>query len=519
VDKSTFPTSRLDRLIDWIMNSPRFIIAGGVIVALAMISLCIFILFESRVDAYEHGQEESRNTLTLIERDITRNFELYALSLQQVVDTFDDPQLKKLPVDLQRAVLFDRAATAKYLGAMVVTDTRGRVRIDALGKMPVGTYVGDREFFTVQRDHPDTDLYISRPLSAQWRVGDDCIVLSRRLSHADGSFGGIVFVAVKLQYFHDLFSGLSLGAQSVVALVNTQGMFMAREPSRRGDTGRVVLRSQNLGRLLLADQGSFSALSGTDGANRLYVFQKIPNLPLILSVGTTYSSIYEAWQKRALWIGTVIVVFGLTFIGLSVMFVRQIKQRLGAEHALRLLAQTDGLTGLSNRRTLDELLGRAWRAAKRDGTELSVIFVDIDHFKAYNDTYGHHAGDEVLVAVAGCIGQCLQRADDAATRYGGEEFVILLPETGAKAAYKIAQRMLQAVRDLAMEHAGSDFARITISLGVATRGCDSLLDGHALIHAADQAVYEAKARGRNRIEIWSEPDSTPQDAPPTPWMA
>jgi diguanylate cyclase (GGDEF)-like protein len=503
VDYTSFSLSRYAQLIDRLMRSPRLIILGGVCVALAMCSVCTFILFESSVDAYERGKDSAHNTLTLIERDISRNFELYALSLQAVVDTFDDPEVLGLPVGLQREVLFDRAASAKYLGSMMLVDAQGHVRIDALGEATPELSLTDKAFFTVQRDRTDVGLYVSTPLDAHLNPGADLIVLSRRLSHADGSFAGIVFIAVKLQYFRDLFAGLSLGEQSQIALLDPNGTLLAREPSRSGDIGHSLRNTQNLAHLLSAASGSFDGV-GSDKVVRLYEFGHVGELPLIVSVGTAHDAIYRTWRRRALWIGSLIGVFACSFVGLSVLFVRQIKYRMRAENALRTLASTDDLTGLSNRRMLEELLTSEVRYARRSGNALSVIFADIDRFKAYNDTYGHAAGDEVLAAVALCLAQAAQRPRDAATRYGGEEFVILLPETQAHVARLIAQRMLDAVNRLNLEHRGSELGHVTISLGVATWHGGPLTDGHALIEAADNAVYAAKAGGRNRIVVWQQ---------------
>jgi diguanylate cyclase (GGDEF)-like protein len=119
-----------------------------------------------------------------------------------------------------------------------------------------------------------------------------------------------------------------------------------------------------------------------------------------------------------------------------------------AESELILLARTDGLTGLNNRRTLGEILEREWRRARRTRSVFSLLFVDIDRFKAYNDTYGHQAGDDALTAVAKCIGENIRRPMDSAARYGGEEFVVVLPDTAAEGAVQIAEKIRQAISEL-----------------------------------------------------------------------
>ncbi len=120
-------------------------------------------------------------------------------------------------------------------------------------------------------------------------------------------------------------------------------------------------------------------------------------------------------------------VFGAAFIALSVLLGMQLRRRMRAESELQLLARTDGLTGLNNRRSLGEILELEWRRAKRSQSVLSLLFVDIDRFKAYNDTYGHQAGDDTLAAVARCIADNIRRPADSAARYGGEEFIVVFP--------------------------------------------------------------------------------------------
>jgi diguanylate cyclase (GGDEF)-like protein len=163
-----------------------------------------------------------------------------------------------------------------------------------------------------------------------------------------------------------------------------------------------------------------------------------------------------------------------------------------------LLARTDGLTGLNNRRTLEEILEREWRRAKRTSSVFSLLFVDIDRFKAYNDTYGHQAGDEALSAVARCIGENIRRPNDSAARYGGEEFVAVLPDTPAVGAVEIAEKIRMAISDLRIDHADSEYGHVTASIGTASWTPEHD-DVTLLIKEADEALYHAKAHGRNRV--------------------
>lgn len=172
-----------------------------------------------------------------------------------------------------------------------------------------------------------------------------------------------------------------------------------------------------------------------------------------------------------------------------------------ANRELSRLSSVDGLTGIPNRRVFDEALVREWRRSERRNAPLSLLLLDIDHFKEYNDCYGHQAGDDCLRAVAASLDRALRRSSDLAARYGGEEFVIVLPETDAQGAHKVAVSVLELVRGLGFEHVRSETAPVvTLSIGIATaipaRDDDS--GWKRLLASADAALYQAKKVGRNR---------------------
>ena len=171
--------------------------------------------------------------------------------------------------------------------------------------------------------------------------------------------------------------------------------------------------------------------------------------------------------------------------------------------AMRELTLTDALTGVANRRSFNDALDNEWRRCARAQAPLSVIMIDIDHFKLYNDAYGHQAGDICLRQVANAMVLCAGRTPDLLARYGGEEFVILLPQAGEQGAETVAQRILAAVRELAIPHRMSSAADcVTVSLGIATIiPTEGNCDADALVRAADGALYQAKKEGRNRYRV------------------
>ncbi|TAJ81035.1 MAG: diguanylate cyclase [Gallionellaceae bacterium] len=179
--------------------------------------------------------------------------------------------------------------------------------------------------------------------------------------------------------------------------------------------------------------------------------------------------------------------------------VRVTQQLNAANVKLRHLSATDGLTGIANRRMYDELAIREWRRCERMGKPLALVMVDVDHFKLFNDKYGHQAGDECLKKVADQVGKVAPRATDLAARYGGEEFVLVLGETDTDGAKWIANRLRQQVSELNIPHYATDSRHVTISCGVASVVPDEKLALDTLLKSADHALYRAKKAGRDQV--------------------
>lgn len=170
-----------------------------------------------------------------------------------------------------------------------------------------------------------------------------------------------------------------------------------------------------------------------------------------------------------------------------------------ANQELQRLTSLDGLTGIANRRHFDAMLKREWRRAMRQGEELSILMCDIDFFKHYNDTYGHQGGDECLCTVAQTLVATMDRGGDLLARFGGEEFIAVLPDTSLKGAAYVAEQMRLAVSGLGIPHPGTPFAHVTASFGVASAVAMPETDPQEVVGAADRALYRAKHRGRNRV--------------------
>jgi diguanylate cyclase (GGDEF)-like protein len=171
-----------------------------------------------------------------------------------------------------------------------------------------------------------------------------------------------------------------------------------------------------------------------------------------------------------------------------------------ANQRLRRLVAVDGLTGIANRRHFDRALDRELRRTRRDGQPLSLVFLDLDHFKGFNDTYGHARGDDVLRLVAQTLDETVRRGGDLVARYGGEEFAVVLPGVDGRRASLYAERLRRRIWRLAIPYNDSQVTdRVTISAGVATVAPPMIATPDDLLGAADKALYRAKCLGRNRI--------------------
>ena len=180
---------------------------------------------------------------------------------------------------------------------------------------------------------------------------------------------------------------------------------------------------------------------------------------------------------------------------------KALQDALEASHEqLARLATTDALTEVANRRSADEYLEQSWQHAQARRLPMALVMVDIDHFKRYNDRYGHQAGDRCLQAVARALSSCSRRAGDLVARMGGEEFLVIMVDVDQGTALSVAQRMRDAVQALGLNHAGSNCAPVvTVSVGVSTARPGPDVTRAALMRAADEALYAAKASGRNRV--------------------
>ena len=482
-----------------VTRRPNLIIAISGVLASAILAIAVWVLAQMHDDALRRAQDSVFNVSLLIERDVSRNLEIYDLSIRTVIEGLKQPGVAQLDPKLRQMVLFDGSATAKDMGSILVIDETGYIRFDSQSVPPRHVFLGDRDYFQVHRDSPNVGLYVSHPFMPRATGADLSIGLSRRISKADGSFGGVVVGTMRLKYFRSLFEGMNLGAGGSMALMLSDGTMLMRRPYDLKTIGINLTGTANYSRFVEQPSGDFFGTAAIDGVERWYAFRHIDMYPLILDVALSTRDIYVGWRRRAWIIGSLIGALDLTLIALAVLFAQQMRGRLLAEEELRVLARTDGLTGVDNRRTFEQAVESECRRAQRHGGPLSLLLIDVDNFKGFNDLYGHSAGDDALITVARCIARNAQRSGDTTARYGGEEFAVLLPGTDQEGARSLAETIRASVEALALSHVASSHHVLTVSIGVATFQGDALRGSRELVDAADQALYAAKDAGRNRV--------------------
>ncbi|HTH60303.1 MAG TPA: sensor domain-containing diguanylate cyclase [Paraburkholderia sp.] len=482
-----------------VTRRPNAVIAISIVLAGAILAIAVLLLAQMRDDALRRAQDAIFNVSLLVERDVSRNLEIYDLSMRAVIDGLKQPGVLELPPKIRQMVLFDGSISAKDMGSVFVLDEHGDVRFDSRELVATPANLANRDYFKVHRDSPDAGLFISHPYSPSGRDEDLRIALSRRISRPDGSFGGVVVGTLRLTYFHRLFDGMKLGPSGSMALMLADGTMLMRRPYDSKTIGINLTGTANFSRFTQRPSGDFFGTAAIDHVERWYAFRHIDTYPLILDVALSMHDIYVQWRRRAWIIGTLIGALDVTIIALAILFSQQLRARREAEEELRELARTDGLTGLNNRRSFEEHLNEEWRRAQRNRWPLSLLLIDVDYFKGFNDLYGHSAGDEALIGVARCIGESVRRPGDTAARYGGEEFAVLLPDTNEAGALCIAGKIRAAVEGLQCRHVASAHHVLTVSVGAATAYGLAISTHRALVDAADEALYRAKHAGRNRV--------------------
>jgi len=417
---------------------------------------------------------------------------------------------------------------AHELHGLFVYDARGEWIATSLGRAHRGNN-SDREYFKYHQQNAGRSMHIGTPILSR-STGIWIVPLSRRLDHEDGSFAGVALVTLRVDFFESAYSKLDVGDQGTILFAHDTGTLYYRRPLVDSIIGLNISSGPILQLYRRTGQvGTAMLTSKVDGVRRLYSYRHLDGYPLIVAAALSADEIYASWWTSALELAGGLAFFIAILLWLGKKLLRQLAIRERLEQQLHLvsdgLAQAnaelsslvlkDGLTQLANRRAFDLAVQRELARARREGSSVSLLMLDVDHFKKYNDNYGHPAGDACLRQIASAISTQVTRPADIVARYGGEEFVVLLPGIGPRGAATVAERIRSTVASLNIAHAYTNEGIVSVSIGGAA--IDGIVDEIPadLIVAADTALYEAKREGRNRFKFWAgtvESDTNTQKA-------
>lgn len=513
--------------------SQRFVFIGLIGVVLLALSLShLFVLQNARqrqiaqaldtvqvkaqLVALAHDQwlDESRNLLATL-----------VVALEQLPDMERDCMI----------LLANLAQATRGVDTMLVARPDGDL---VCAPQPVATRVNFSDRLYFKRVLAGSDYAVGEYIIGRVS-GQPVLPVAVPLHAADGSLQYVIIMGRKLAWVEELLSRQNYSAETTLLLVDGKGNVLARAPAMIDAPDRNLLQ-----RMMERRQGVLQAKDSA-GDMRYFGYTALGE-----NVGDAYVVVSVPAEEvlapvRAFVVGNLIqfavaglLIFVVLWFGLGYWVLQPLRRLIGvmdgvrqgdltlrfgtqggtaeiqhigqsfdemlaelqrADAALRRQSEVDGLLGIANRRAFDETLTQEWARAVRECTVTSLLMIDVDYFKNYNDTYGHQAGDNCLKQIARAIAATLKRPGDMVARYGGEEFSVLLPQTDAAGADEVAREIQSTVARLAIPHSASHVStQITVSIGISTVTPTPGLKQEAIVRAADHALYRAKQAGRNR---------------------
>jgi diguanylate cyclase (GGDEF)-like protein len=493
---------------------PRLKVRSAVILLVAVcLSMVVIVIWEawSSRQYHLHDKEVAMSNLA---QTLASQAQATIKQADTLLFTLVD-RLEHDGVDKSRLPLLLNAQRSELsqLHGVFVFDENGQWVANSNGAGQTGVNNSDREYFIFHRDNPSRGPHIGPSIKSR-SSGEWVMTVSRRVNHPDGSFAGVALATIYLNHFLQLYD--SMGNNGVINLIADNASIVIRRPFKESDIGTSLAKSPLFTQLLpKGDAGTATIRSILDGVERVIGYRRVEGYPLIVFTALNKDEVLSSWRKETL-LSAVIVTLLLSILGvLGGRLIKLMKQQnlvqvelldtqdklLEVNRNLEGLALKDALTGLANRRQLDAFIDAEMGRARRSQSELALLMIDVDHFKPFNDRYGHLAGDECLRKVSAIITDNIKRPGDLAARYGGEEFAVVLPGTDYVGAFLVAEKIRRAVLQADIAHSDSPEGALTVSVGVCACNAASQVRPDDLIGAADKALYVAKASGRNMSVI------------------
>ncbi|ALI04806.1 cellulose biosynthesis regulator YedQ [Pseudomonas sp. FW306-02-F02-AA] len=481
-----------------------------------MVVLTVWQIWTARENTLSDIETDTLNLTKALNTYTEGTFKQSEVVLLGLTDRIEKDGTGPQQLERLKVLVAQEMGALKQLNSVALYDAQGDWIFSTNKHVSPNSSHADRAFFKHHRDNSDRGIFIG-PAILSRATGVWVISVSRRIDHPDGSFAGVIAATLSLEHFLKLYRTMSVGQYGAISLTSSEGRLLVRYPFQEQDIGRDLSRAPIFSEYLRKmSSGTVDFVSNVDGIHRIYAFTRSDQYPLVTTVAVGQDEAMQAWWSQTRQsVAVVMVLLGL-LITLGRRLIADISHRIRAEADLRttqttlielnqtleVLASEDKLTGLANRRHFDQFLDIEFKRAKRQRSPLSLILIDVDFFKRYNDHYGHLAGDECLRIISQSIKQCVRRPADMTARYGGEEIAVVMPNTDESGARSVAEAILLGIAQARLEHLSSPFGSVTASLGLATfTAYDSEHDETSLIDLADRALYLAKSQGRNRLSV------------------
>ncbi len=490
------------------------------ITMMAFLVVCSLIFVTTSIwnflDSYQRRLAEAEKNVTNLSVAMSRQAEDTFVPIEVAIDDMlqELSQTGMLDSTRVKSVLDTHRAVLPQLVGFYLFDEKGNL-ISSTGKGPLYIYnVGRREYFTWLRENNTSSLFISKVIVSTI-TRKRIIPVAKRINGPNGEFKGVFLATIDHNYFGNFYSYFSLDYDGVLSLMNANGHAIYLYPNREQYINSNFADGGLFEKSRL-DQGSGSGTWRTTLDNRVRIvgYVKLQRYPLVVAASLDRGALQVRWlaENISAMILNVMVLFAMFVLGGFVL--KQIRltvknkeaiSRLHQEESdknkvLQKLAMVDPLTRLANRRRFDLYLEQSLTRAREEGGTLSLMMLDVDFFKPYNDTYGHVLGDRCLTQLGGVLSELPLPDGALAARYGGEEFAIILPGMSGEQAAEYGEQAVENVRQCAVPHQASllPCQVVTVSVGVYSHSSDNPCDIQRLKEGADQALYLAKKKGRDR---------------------